>query len=251
MTLPVLFQDEHMVAVHKPPGLLVHRSLIDKHETRFAMQMVRDQIGQHVYPVHRLDRPTSGVLLFALNSHIASKLTEQFTQQQIDKTYLAIVRGHIDQRGDIDHALKEKLDKIADKMANPDKPAQNAWTHYHRLAQFELPHSVGRYLSARYSQVKLTPKTGRKHQLRRHMAHISHPIVGDTTHGDGKHNKFIRQQFGFIGLALTCYRLKLQHPISQQPLLIESEFDQRMVKLLAAWGWDRNQLRQLWSEHQL
>lgn len=241
--LPILYQDDALVAVYKPPGLLVHRSLIDKRETRFAMQIVRDQIGQHVYPVHRLDRSTSGVLLFTLSGKLATVVGEQFAAQRVKKRYYALVRGHPDERGRVDYPLKEKLDKIADKKARKDKPAQDAWTLYHRLKTFELPHAVGRYSSARYALVKLTPLTGRKHQLRRHMAHISYPILGDTTHGDGKHNQFIRQQFGFIGLALTCNALTLQHPTSGKTLQVQADFDERMVKLLFAWGLDRSQIR--------
>lgn len=245
MNLPIVYQDEHIVAVHKPPGLLVHRSLIDKHETQFAMQMVRDQIGQHVFPVHRLDRPTSGVLLFGLSSDVARMLTEQFTLQKVAKVYFAIVRGHTDDEGFIDYGLKEKLDKIADKKATKDKPAQAAQTAYSTIAKFELQHPVGRYSSARYSLVKLEPKTGRKHQLRRHMSHISHPIVGDTTHGDGKQNQFVRQMYGFQGLALTCNQLTIEHPTEMRHLVLRTEFDERMTKLLASWGWDRSELRKL------
>lgn len=237
MSLQILYQDVYLVAINKPPGLLVHRSPIDKHETRFAMQMLRDQIGQHVYPVHRLDRPTSGVLIFALSSEIARALNEQFACQQISKTYYAIVRGHVIEPGAIDYALKEKLDKIADKMVKTDKPAQTAQTNYSPMRTFELPYAVGRYPSARYSLLKLQPKTGRKHQLRRHMCHINHPIVGDTNHGDGKHNGFVRQQFNFAGLALTCQQLELLHPVSGQPLTIEAVFDSRMAQLLERWGW--------------
>ena len=236
MSLPILYQDAYMVAIDKPPGLLVHRSLIDKHETRFAMQTLRDQLGQHVFPVHRLDRPTSGVLIFALSSATARLLNAQFAQQQITKTYYAIVRGHVNEPGTIDYALKEKLDKIADKMAKTDKPAQTAQTQYRALCTFELPFAVGRYCSARYSLVKLMPKTGRKHQLRRHMCHINHPIVGDTNHGDGHHNRFVRQQFSFAGLALTCQQLELVHPVNGQPLTIGAVFDQRMQALLELWG---------------
>ncbi|MCC2618157.1 tRNA pseudouridine(65) synthase TruC [Aestuariibacter halophilus] len=245
MTMSIVYQDDDLLAVHKPPGLLVHRSLIDKHETRFAMQMARDMVGKHVFPVHRLDRPTSGILLFALSSDVARLLTEQFTAQQVDKTYYAIVRGHPDEQGHIDYALKEKLDKIADKMANQDKPAQQAQTDYSRLATFELPHPVGRYASARYALMRLSPHTGRKHQLRRHMAHISHPILGDTTHGDGKHNKFVRQTYGFNGLALTCQQMVLQHPVQGGQLVLRGEFDERLVKLLGQWGMSRAELRQL------
>ena len=136
------------------------------------MQMLRDQIGQHVFPVHRLDRPTSGVLVFALSSDMARILNEQFTAKQIEKTYFAIVRGHTHESGEIDYPLKEKLDKIADKKAKQDKPAQSAVTDYQTLKTFELAYPVGRYQSARYSLVKLIPLTGRKHQLRRHMSHI-------------------------------------------------------------------------------
>jgi tRNA pseudouridine65 synthase len=236
MSLSIVYQDEYMVAMDKPPGLLVHRSLIDKHETRFAMQMLRDQIGQHVYPVHRLDRPTSGVLLFALSAEVARLLNQQFASQKINKTYFAIVRGHTPEAGLIEHALKEKLDKIADKMVKQDKPAQEATTAYQRLETFELPFPVSRYPSARYSLVKLAPKTGRKHQLRRHMAHINHPILGDTTHGDGKHNKFIREQYAFSGLALTCSALELIHPVTLKELTIQCESEQRMFKLLSEWG---------------
>lgn len=236
--LTILYQDEHIVAIDKPAGLLVHRSMLDKHETQFAMQMLRDQINQHVFPVHRLDRPTSGVLLFALNSDVARALTEQFATKSMDKTYFAIVRGHAPQAGEIDYALKEKLDKIADKMAKQDKPAQEAITQFSTVAKFELPFAVGRYQTARYSLVKLFPKTGRKHQLRRHLSHINHPIVGDTTHGDGKQNSFVRDQYAFSGLALTCQTLGLIHPVTRQPLVIRCEFDSRMSTLLEQWGFD-------------
>ena len=151
--LDILYQDEHLVAVHKPAGLLVHRSMIDKYETRFALQMVRNQVGQHVYPVHRLDKPTSGVLLFALSSDIAKSVGEQFAAHTIEKTYLAVVRGYIDESGVIDYALKEELDKKSDKQARADKPAQDAVTEYQRLATVELDEAVGRYNTARYSLV--------------------------------------------------------------------------------------------------
>lgn len=235
MLLPIIYQDEYLVAINKPAGLLVHRSMLDKHETLFAVQLLRDQIGQHVFPVHRLDRPTSGVLVFALSADIARKLGEQFASQVIQKTYLAIVRGHMQQSGEINYALKEKLDKIADKMAKQDKPAQDALTIYQPLEKFELPFAVSRYPSARYSLVQLTPKTGRKHQLRRHLAHLNHPIVGDTTHGDGKHNAFIRRQFDFNQLALTCKSMLITHPISNKALLLQAELDNNILNLLEKW----------------
>jgi len=243
MLLSIIYQDEYLVAINKPSGLLVHRSMLDKHETQFAVQLLRDQIGRHVFPVHRLDRPTSGVLVFALSADIARRLGEQFASQLINKTYLAIVRGHIKDAGVIDYALKEKLDKIADKMAKQDKPAQEAVTSFNRLDKFELPFAVSRYASARYSLVQLTPKTGRKHQLRRHLAHINHPIVGDTAHGDGKHNSFVRQKFNFNQLALTCKSMNFKHPVSEEPLVLSCELDRNIFELLEKWQVNHHQLK--------
>ncbi|GAC19821.1 tRNA pseudouridine(65) synthase TruC [Paraglaciecola arctica] len=245
MPLSIIYQDEYLVAINKPSGLLVHRSMLDKHETQFAVQLLRDQIGQYVFPVHRLDRPTSGVLVFALSADVARKLGEQFANQIIAKTYLAIVRGHIADKGEIDYALKEKLDKIADKMAKLDKPAQEAVTLFNRLDKFELPFAVSKYASARYSLVQLSPKTGRKHQLRRHLAHINHPIVGDTTHGDGKHNTFIRQQFNFNQLALTCKSMQITHPVSEAPLVLRCDLDKSFFDLLEKWQVSHHQLHKL------
>ncbi|WP_038141498.1 tRNA pseudouridine(65) synthase TruC [Thiothrix lacustris] len=220
--LEILYRDEYLVAINKPSGLLVHRSLIDRHETRFAIQITRDQIGQKVYPVHRLDKPTSGVLLFALDSDTARLLNAQFIAGLVQKTYLAVVRGHTDASGIIDYPLKEELDKLSDAHADQDKLAQEAITHYRRLATTELPYPVGRYASARYSLLELQPKTGRKHQLRRHMKHIFHPIVGDTTHGDGKHNSLFREQFACQRLLLHASSLHLTHPHTHEALMLEA-----------------------------
>ncbi|WP_088332198.1 tRNA pseudouridine(65) synthase TruC [Lacimicrobium sp. SS2-24] len=233
--LPILYQDDDLIAVHKPAGLLVHRSLIDKYETRFAMQMVRDQINQYVYTVHRLDKPTSGVLLFALSSDVARVLSPMFAQGQVQKTYQAIVRGFSPHSGCIEHALKEKLDAIADKKARTDKAPQDAVSEYTTLARFELPYPVRPYNSARYSLVELYPRTGRKHQLRRHMAHINHPIIGDANHGDGKHNAMLRTEFDFQGLALTACEVVLNHPVTGEKLVIKSESEPRMQRLLTLW----------------
>lgn len=247
MVLDILYQDEYIVAINKPPGLLVHRSMLDRHETQFAMQMVRDQIGQHVYTVHRLDKPTSGVLLFALSSEVARALSQAFADNTIQKQYLALTRGYSDQRDIIDYSLKEKLDKIADKNVAQNKEAQPAVTHYLTLDTFELPHAVGRYSSARTSLVKLQPKTGRKHQLRRHMAHIRHPILGDTTHGDGKQNQFMRDIYAFKGLALTAVSLRLTHPKKDLVLDIQAPLDQRFRSTLELWGWCDEQFEELRS----
>ncbi|WP_420229378.1 pseudouridine synthase [Psychrobacter sp. ER1] len=189
--IEIIYEDEYIVAINKEAGLLVHRSWLDKGETRFAMQLTRDAVGCHVFPVHRLDKPTSGVLLFAKSSAVARSLTEAFTERKVTKQYLAVVRGFMSEQGTVDYALSFKPDAIADKFANLDKPAQEAVTHWQSLAQIELPFAVSKkHATSRYSLVRLTPETGRKHQLRRHMRHVFHHIVGDTSHGDIRHTRF-------------------------------------------------------------
>jgi len=229
--LEVIYRDEYYIAVNKPSGLLVHRSPIDRHETRFAVQMLRDQIGQYVYPLHRLDKPTSGVLFFALDKESANLASEQFKNSTIQKTYLAVVRGYTDDSGVINYALKEKLDKIADKDAQKDKEAQEAITHYKTLAKAELDFSVGRYDKVRYSLVELKPKTGRKHQIRRHMKHISHHLLGDTKYGRGEHNKFIRKEFDCRRMLLHASELKLYHPYLKKEITIYAGLDTTFLKI--------------------
>lgn len=234
--LPIIYKDEYLVAVDKPSGLLVHRSLLDKRATEFAMQMVRNQIGQHVFPVHRLDRPTSGVLLFALSPEVATLSGDLISQHKVKKVYRALVRGFVKTSGRLDYPLKEELDKIADKMARQDKEAQEAVTDFRPLAHFELPFAVGRYQTARYTLMELLPKTGRKHQLRRHMAHLRHPIGGDTTHGDGKHNRFLRDTFGLDSLCLSCVEMSMPHPVTGEDLVIKTEIGASFAHILSQWG---------------
>ena len=203
--LDIVYQDDDLAVINKPSGLLVHRSRIASEAREFAMQMLRDQIGQHVYPVHRLDRPTSGLLIFALSSEIATKMSESFATSQVEKQYHAVVRGYLPEEGTVDYPLKEELDKIADAQADKDKEAQEAVTHFRCLEKVELPFKVSKkHDTTRYSLVELTPETGRKHQLRRHMAHLRHPIIGDTNHGDGRHNRFFREHFDSHRLLLAA-----------------------------------------------
>ncbi len=235
--LSILYQDNSLVVINKPAGLLVHRSKIDRDERQFAVQLLRDQIGQHVFPIHRLDKPTSGILVFALNAEIAKQMMTVFINNEVEKSYLAIVRGYIEEKAVIDYPLKEQLDKMTDSKARQDKAAQSAITNHQRLAKIELPYPVGRYQTARYSLVKLTPKTGRKHQLRRHMKHIFHPIVGDTTHGDGKQNQFFRSQFNCWQLLLTATEMRFPHPLTGQSLTLQCPLSGDFKKLVNQFGW--------------
>ena len=236
--LTILYRDEHIIAVNKPAGMLVHRSWLDRHETVFVMQTLRDQIGQHVFPVHRLDRPTSGVLLFALNRETANLLCLQFEDKRVDKYYLAVVRGYLLGTNCINHPLKVKLDKIADEFAHQDKEAQSAVTFYQGLRTVEMPYAAGRYSTGRYSLVRLIPRTGRKHQLRRHMKHIFHPILGDTQYGDLHQNRTLAEHTGCSRLMLHAQSLSFTHPISNQPINIQAGLDEQWERLLTKFGWE-------------
>jgi tRNA pseudouridine65 synthase len=233
--LSVLFRDEHYIAVNKPSGLLVHRSPIARHETEFALQSVRDQIGQRVYTIHRLDRPTSGVLLFALSQEAARLASAEFETGRVTKRYLAIVRGFVSECSTIDYALTEIQDDHAATQARPDT-ARSAVTHVKPIGQVEIAEPVGRYATARYSLVSLTPETGRRHQLRRHLKHIFHPILGDTTYGDGRHNRFFRQRFDSNRLLLHAQRLRLTHPLAGAHLCLNAPLDLHFASVIEHLG---------------
>ena len=236
--LEVIYRDEYLIAINKPSGLLVHKSMIDRHEIYFAMKMLRDQIGAWVYPIHRLDKPTSGVLLFALDSHTAKLMSEQFKTHTIQKSYIAVVRGYIADEGLIDYALSVKLDKIADKDVNAaPKEAQEAITAFKRLSKVEIPFAVGRYPQTRYSLVELKPKTGRKHQLRRHMKHLSHHILGDTKYGRGEHNKMIRAEFNCHRMLLHATSLEIIHPYTQKKLSLNAGLDETFLNIFKSFSW--------------
>lgn len=242
-TLPILYQDDHCIAINKPAGMLVHRSWLATHETQFAMQTLRDQIGQHVFPVHRLDRPTSGVLLFALDSVAARTLSQQFEPNapenlKVQKTYWAVVRGWLaTEAGSIDYPLSVIKDKIADKHSSEHKEDQHAKTGWQMLANTEQPFQArSRYATSRYSWVALTPHTGRKHQLRRHMKHIFHPILGDTSYGDHHQNRAIRQHVGVSRLMLHARTLSFTNAL-QQRIRITAPVDNDWETLHNHFGW--------------
>jgi len=224
--LHILHQDENYIAIHKPPGLLVHRTRISE-DKRFVLQMLRNQIGQWVYPIHRLDRPTSGVLIFGLNSDAARMLAQEFEQRRVEKRYLAIVRGYTEEGGVIDYPLQEET----------WTERQSAVTAYRKLSQVELPYPVGRYQTSRYSLLEIQPQTGRMHQIRKHMKHIFHPIVGDTTHGDGKHNQLFREQFNISRLLLVATELGFQHPYTKEQLTIKTRPEAEAMELFEKMGW--------------
>jgi tRNA pseudouridine65 synthase len=249
--LDVLYRDETLIAVHKPSGLLVHRSPIAAQETRFAVQLLRDQIGRHVFPAHRLDRGTSGVLLFALDRDTAARLGALFEARQVEKRYLAIVRGHPLQAGVIDHPLFPRPDPLEgaryggptgdagyEAQARSVEEAQPALTRYRRLAIAELPFRVDRYPTSRYALVELEPETGRRHQLRRHLKHLAHPIIGDATYGKGRHNRLFQRLFGSHRLLLACTSLAFAHPHGGGLVRIAAAPASDFAAVMRALGWD-------------
>lgn len=232
--LVVLHRDEQVVVVDKPTGLLVHRSIIDRHERRFAVQILRNQLGRRVYPAHRLDKGTSGALAFALDRESASSLATQFASGEVVKTYLAVVRGWPEPEGVIDHPLEPVPDEVLGPQAGG---ARDARTILRTLATVELPHRVDRYPTSRYALVELEPLTGRRHQLRRHLAHASHPIVGDSTYGKGRHNRLFRELYGSQRLLLACTQLRFQHPATHEPCTVDAPLAAEFAELLGKLGW--------------
>jgi tRNA pseudouridine65 synthase len=232
--LTILHRDDRLVVIDKPSGWLVHRSNLDRHETRILVQALRDQIGRHVYPVHRLDKGTSGVMLFALDPETAGAVGSQFERNVVRKTYLAVVRGWPAEHGVIDHPLKPERDEYG--AAHAGEP-QSALTEYCRLASAEFHVAVDRYPTARYALVALEPHTGRRHQLRRHMKHIAHPIIGDATHGKGIHNRFFQARFDCYRLLLACTELRFHHPLDGTAMHIRAPLGDRFATVIEQLGW--------------
>ncbi len=235
--LPVLYRDDALVAVAKPSGLLVHRTTLDPREAVNAVYLLRDQLGRFVYPVHRLDRGTSGVLLFALAPDVLPRVTAAFESRDVEKTYLGIVRGWTDPEGTIDSPLDRIVDPYDERPATPDAPAQPASTGYRTLATTELPLRVDRYPTSRYALVELRPHTGRRHQLRRHLRHVGHPLIGDTTYGHGRHNRLFRERYGSHRLLLAAVELRLVHPVTGEPLRIRAPLADDFQSVVDALDW--------------
>lgn len=230
--LSVLYRDDYLLIVHKPAGLLVHRSPIDKHETEFALQFARAlNDGQHVYPVHRLDRPTSGILVFARDSDTARTLGLAMMAGEVAKTYVAMVRGWPPERGKIDYPLREEPEDR--RLKGEAQPVREALTYYRTLARTEIPVEIEKYPTSRYAVVQLNPKTGRKHQLRRHMKHINHPIIGDANHGRGRHNRYFAERFGQGRLMLAATGMAFRHPVSGSPLTITAPPEDSFLEVLS------------------
>jgi tRNA pseudouridine65 synthase len=228
--LEIIYEDAWYVAINKPNGLLVHRTRIAEEKKEFALQLLRDQLGYRLYPLHRLDRGTSGVLLFAKTPEAAAPLVQAFGERQPDKTYFAIVRGYAPQAGTIDSPIRPDKD-------HQHKEPQPALTHFSLLATVELPIPVGPYQTARYSLMKIKPETGRMHQIRKHFAHLRHYIIGDKRHGDWRHNRMFLEQLASPCLLLHAAALKFVHPFTAEAIEIKAQVPDNMRRLCQQFSW--------------
>ncbi|WP_256010106.1 pseudouridine synthase [Desertivirga xinjiangensis] len=225
--LEILFRDEHLIAINKPHGLLVHRSSIARDAEEFALQLLRDQIGQWVNPVHRLDRKTAGILLFALDKQTETQMHQQFAENLVEKKYLAIVRGYTPDEQEIDYPLRKENGVL-----------QDAFTRYNTLDRAELDIPLGNHPTSRYSFVEVTPSTGRMHQIRKHFGHILHPIIGDRPHGCNKQNRFFKENWDMTTMLLHASQLEFKHPLTKEAIHIQAPLQDEFNRVKKIMGWE-------------
>ncbi|MGI4021085.1 MAG: pseudouridine synthase [Janthinobacterium lividum] len=226
MPLEILFRDEHLIAINKPHGLLVHRSSIARDVHEFALQLLKNQIGQWVNPVHRIDRKTAGILLFALDKDTEKAMQQQFAENKVQKKYLAIVRGHTPDQQEINYSLRKENGTL-----------QDAFTAYTTLQRAELDIALGAHPTSRYSLVEAKPTTGRMHQLRKHFSHIFHPIIGDRTHGCNKQNRLFKQTWEMDTMLLHASEIVFLHPITKIQVQIQAPLQQEFLRVMELMRW--------------
>jgi len=224
--LDILYRDNYLIAINKPHGLLVHRSPIAADVEEFALQMLRDQIGLKVNPAHRLDRKTGGVLLFALDKETEIAMQMQFTNNKVHKKYLAVVRGHTPDKEDIDYPLRKENGAL-----------QEAFTTYTTLKRAELDVAFGAHATSRYSLIEAAPSTGRMHQIRKHLSHVFHPIIGDRTHGCNKQNKLFLEKWAMTTMLLHASELGFNHPVTGAGIKITAPLQPEFARVMALMGW--------------
>lgn len=224
--LEIVYQDDHLIAINKPHGLLVHRSSIASDAKEFALQLLRDQVSRHVSPVHRLDRKTGGLLLFAFDKDVEIAMHQQFKNGEVIKKYLAILRGYAPDQLDIDYPLVKENGAI-----------QEAFTSFVTLKRAEIDVALGKHPTSRYSLVEATPTTGRMHQLRKHFAHIFYPIIGDRKHGCNKQNKFFKEQWEMTTMLLHASELSFKHPVSGEQIELKAPVQAEFLRMMELMKW--------------
>jgi tRNA pseudouridine65 synthase len=213
--LEILYEDKWIIAINKPAGLLVHRSSIATNTDVYALQLLRDQVGHHVYPIHRLDRKTSGVLLFAKDKSFVQKIQASLSSEISTKTYYAIVRGYFPNEINVDYDL-----------TNDKGKTQNAITDFKLISTTEIDLPFGKFNTSRYSLIKAQPRTGRMHQIRKHLNHLRHPIIGDRPHGCNKQNKLFLEKWSLTKMLLHAIKIEIEHPYLGQEITISSPLPQ-------------------------
>ncbi len=225
--LEIVYQDEYLIAINKPHGLLVHRSSIARDAKEFALQLLKAQIGKYVSPVHRLDRKTSGVLLFALEKDVEIAMHQKFMKGEVEKKYLAVVRGYSPDQMEIDYPLLKENGMM-----------QEAFTEFKTLERAELEIPLGKHATSRYSLIEAKPTTGRMHQLRKHFAHIFHPIIGDRKHGCNKQNRFFKEQWDMTTMLLHASSLRFKHPITEEDVYISASVQDEFKRVMKLMNWN-------------
>jgi tRNA pseudouridine65 synthase len=225
MMLEIIYADNFLIAINKPHGLLVHRSKIAAETNEFALQILRDQIGRQVTPVHRIDRKTSGVLMFSLESEFTRKMNMLFDNGEVNKTYYAIVRGYTPDSELVDYPLRKENGQL-----------QNAITDYRTIQRVEVPVAFGKHQTQRYSLVEVVPQTGRMHQIRKHFNHLRHPIIGDRPHGCNKQNRLFKERWNITTMMLHASKVCFVHPRSGQNICIDANFQVEFLNTLKVLG---------------
>lgn len=220
MKLEIIYEDEYLIAINKPHGLLVHRSSIATNTDVYALQLLRDQVGYHVFPVHRLDRKTSGVLLFSKTAEFVSKMQAQLQEDSSVKKYTAIVRGYFPEEISVEYPL-----------TNDKGKTQEATTLFKCIQQVEIEQPLGKHSTSRYSLIEAFPKTGRMHQIRKHLNHLRHPIIGDRPHGCNKQNRLFLEKWQLNSMMLHAHELTFIHPTSKDTVQIEADCSEEFVRI--------------------
>ncbi len=223
--LEIIYQDEYLVAVNKPHGLLVHRTKLSNERNLFALQILRDQLNRHVFPVHRLDRKTSGVLLFALDQDNNRQMQLNFSLGEVNKKYLAIVRGYCNEEGIINYPVRKENGRLAEAL-----------TIFNTIEKVEIDIPSGPHRTSRYSLVEVFPKTGRMHQIRMHFSHISHPIIGDRPHGCQIQNRLFKNKWNMTSMMLHAEELSFSHPVSGEKMKIKAALHNEFKETIRILG---------------
>jgi tRNA pseudouridine65 synthase len=229
MNLDIIFEDQFIICVNKPNNMVVHHAYHSRNvaDEIALLQLIQAEKGIKVYPIHRLDRKTSGIILLAKETIHVSKFQELFTNNEIEKTYYGVVRGFSPESKTIDSPVKGRDASIH----------KDALTYLKTLEQIVLEIPVKPYDSSRYSLVELKPKTGRMHQLRVHTSKISHPLIGDIKYGDKNHDLMFEENFGWKNMFLHAGHLKFKHPFSEEVLILKANFPKDWISLFEEFTW--------------